>query len=106
VDRHIRFLDVAVGMLGSTNDVWVLRCSALYQLATTTNQLFDVAYSFEGFPPYLIANKGYPLYPWLITPYRDLLTWNHSLEEGFFNCKLNTGRCVVENAFGILKQSF
>ena len=106
VDRHKRFLDVAVGMLGSTNEVWVLRRSALYWLAITTNQLFDVAYSWEGFSPYLIPGKGYPLYPWLNIPYRDLLRRNRSLQERFFNCKLSIGRCVVENAFGILKQSF
>jgi hypothetical protein len=106
VDRHKRFLDVSIGMPGSTNDVRVLRRSALYRLATTTNQLFNVAYSQEGFSPYLIGDKGYPLYPWLITPYRDLPTGNRSLQEWLFNRKLSTGRCVVENSFGILKQSF
>lgn len=106
VDRQKRFLDVAVGMPGSTNDVRVLRRSALYRLATTTNQLFDVAYAQEGFSPYLIGDKGYPLLPWLLTPYRDLPRGNRSLQERLFNRKLSTGRCVVENAFGILKQSF
>lgn len=68
VDRHKRFLDVSVGMLGSTNDMRVLRRSSLYHLATTTNQLFNVAYSQEGFSPYLIGDKGYPMYPWLMIP--------------------------------------
>lgn len=106
VDRHKRFLDVSVGMLGSTNDMRVLRRSSLYHLATTTNQLFNVAYSQEGFSPYLIGDKGYPMYPWLMMPYRDLPTGKRSIQERFFNRKLSTGRCAVENAFGILKQSF
>jgi hypothetical protein len=106
VDRYKRFLDLSVGMPGSTNDVRVLRWSSLYRLATTTNQLFDIAYSQEGFSPYLIGDKDYPLFPWLITPYRDLPTGNRSLQERLFNRKLSTGRCVVENAFGFLKQSF
>jgi hypothetical protein len=45
VDRHKRFLDVSVGMPRSTNGMRVLRRSSLFYLATTTNQLFDVAYS-------------------------------------------------------------
>jgi hypothetical protein len=106
VDRHKRFVDLSVGMPGSTNDMRVLRRSSLYHLATTTNQLFDVAYAQHGFSPYLIGDKGYPLYPWLMTPYRDLPIGNRSLQERLFNRKLSTGRCVVENAFGILKQSF
>lgn len=39
-------------------------------------------------------------------PYRDLLIGNRSIQEKLFNMKLSTERCVVENAFGILKQSF
>jgi hypothetical protein len=45
VDKHKRFMDVAVGMHGSTNDVRVLRRSSLYRLATSTNQLFDIVYA-------------------------------------------------------------
>jgi hypothetical protein len=63
VDKHKRFIDVFVGMPGNTNDMRVLRRSSLYRLATTTNQLFDVAYAQEGFSPYLIGDKGYPMYP-------------------------------------------
>ena len=42
-----KFIDVSVGMLGSTNDSCMKR-SSLYHLATTTN-MFDVVYSLEGF---------------------------------------------------------
>ena len=103
VDKHKRFIDVSMGMLRNINDMRVLRHSSLYCLATTTNQLFDVAYAQEGFSPYLIGDKGYLLYPWLITPYWNLPTCNRNIQERLFNRKLSTGRYVVENAFGILK---
>jgi hypothetical protein len=36
-DRNKLFLDVVVGMLGSTNDSRVLKCSSLYKQATSSN---------------------------------------------------------------------
>jgi len=106
VNREKKFLDVAVGMSGSTNDVRVLRRSALYTLATTQN-LFDHVHADEGFTPYLLGDKGYPLLPWLLTPYRDFHhTGGTNAQERMFNYRLRTGRCVVENAFGILKGVF
>ena len=84
----------------------VLCRSVLYTLATTTN-LFNPQYTNEGFTPYILVDKGYPLYPWLITPYRDLPQGGvQSVTERLFNCKLKIGRCMVNNAFGILKGVF
>ena len=71
VDRHKQFFDISIGMPSSTNDVRVLHRSALYTLATTTN-LFDLECADEGFTPYLLGDKGNPLYTWLVTPYREL----------------------------------
>ena len=50
VDRSGKFIDILVGMPGSTNDARQLRQSMLYEKATTTN-LFDLADSVEGFVP-------------------------------------------------------
>lgn len=105
VDKHKRFLDVVVGMPGSTNDSRVLRRSALFTLASTSN-LFDVEYAHEGFTPYLLGDKGYPLLPWLMTPYRELPDGVHSIQDRLYNRQLRQGRSVVENAFAILKQTF
>ena len=104
VDRSRKFIDLSVGMPGSTNDARQLRRRMLYQRATTTN-LFNPADAVEGFIPYLIGDKGYPVLPWLITPYREL-GGRRSVQETLFNRKLSRARSVVENAFGILKQSF
>lgn len=105
VDRHRRFLDVSFGMSGSTHDVRVLKWSALYHFATNTN-LFDAAYSHEGFSPYLIGDGGNPLLPWLMTPHRNTQNEPRTYEQGLFNHKLSKGRSVVENAFEIFKQCF
>jgi hypothetical protein len=103
VDNNKRFLDLYVGMPGSTNDARVLRRSSLYQLATSQN-LFDARYAVDGFSPYLLGDSGCPLLPWLMVPHKNVR--NLSVLETLFNRKLRKGRCVVENAFGILKQTF
>ena len=103
VDSEKRFLNLYVGMPGSTNGSHMLRRSSLHYLASHGN-LLDTAHSVEGFSPYVIGDLGYPLLPLLLVPHRgrDQL----SLSEAHFNKKLRKGCCVVENVFGILKQSF
>jgi len=66
--------------------------------------LFDDQYGAEGFSHYLIGDLGYPLLPWLMILHRSNV---HLLvAEALFNKKLQRGCSVVENAFGILKQTF
>jgi hypothetical protein len=60
VDRHKRFLDVAVGMPGSTHDSHMLRRFALFQQAEG-GTLFDPKVSVHGFTPFLLGDAGYPL---------------------------------------------
>jgi hypothetical protein len=50
VNSRKRFLDLYLGMSGSTNDTRVLRRSTLYCLAMHGN-LFDVRANVDGFPP-------------------------------------------------------
>ena len=102
VDSKKRFLDLFLGMLGSTNDSRVLRRSTLYQ-KTMHNTLWETT-SFQGFSPFLLGDSGYPLLPWLMVPHPGHV--NMPVADRLFNKKLRRGCCVVENAFGILKQSF
>lgn len=90
-------------MPGSTNDARVLRRSTLYQKGMH-GTLWDSTVSFQGFPPYLLADSGYPLLPWIMVPVRG--QGNLPIADTLFNRKLRRGRGVVENAFGILKQTF
>jgi hypothetical protein len=103
VDSRKRFLDLYLGMHGSTNDARVLRRSSLYRLAMQEN-LIDVCHSMDGFPPFLLGNSGYPLLPWLMTPHRGHA--HPTILESLYNRKLRQGQGVVENAFGILKQTW
>lgn len=103
VDSEKRFLDLYVGMPGSTNDSRMLRRSSLYQLAMT-GTLMDPALSMDGFTPYIVGDLGYPLLPWLMVPHRT--QGQLSVAETLLNRRLRRGRGVVENAFGILKQTF
>ena len=103
IDSQKRFMDLYLGMPGSTNDSQMLCHSSLYASAIHNN-LFDEQYRVQGFSPYLLGDLGYSLLPWLMVPHRA--GGQLSVAEGLFNKKLRRGRCVVENAFGILKQTF
>ena len=103
VDSTKRFLNVTVGMPGSTNDSRVLRRSALYHRGQQGN-LWDAAHLFQGFQPYLIGDSGYPLLRWLMVPHRQNTPL--PVAAALFNRGLSRGRAVVENAFGMMKQAF
>ena len=102
VDSRKVFLDLFLGMPGSTNDARMLRRSSLYQLAMR-GELFPPTLGRDGFPPYLLGDSGYPNLPWLVTPHRGN---NLTILEALYNRKLRRGRGVVENAFGILKSTW
>jgi hypothetical protein len=107
VDRQKRFIDVAVGMPGSTHDSRMLRRSSLFQMADSST-LFDEGSNMDGFTPFLLGDAGYPLKHWLMTPYRDTpgRRNDRSVLQRLYNKRLSRGRSVIENAFGILKHSF
>lgn len=106
VDYRKCFTDIFVGLPGSVNDMRVLRKSGLYR-AVQEKGLMDMLPSNnqDGIPPYLLGDKGYPLLSWILTPVKDD---GHELSviEYIYNKKHRRGRSVVENAFGILKQSW
>ena len=99
-----KVLDVYIGLPGSLNDARVLRRSGLFSKVQERNGLIDgLSISEEGFRPYLLGDKGYPLLPWILTPHRE---GRLTVLEELYNRKHKRGRSVVENTFRILKQSF
>jgi len=50
-----------------------------------------------------LGDSGYPLEPWLMTPFRNP---DETSEECFFNSKLAKGRVIIEQTFGVLKGRF
>lgn len=98
-----RFLDLYLGMPGSTNDSRMLCCSSLYNLAMHKN-LMGANHAIRGFSPYIIGDLGYFLLPCFMVPHKT--PTQLSVSETLFNRKLQRGWYVVENAFGTVKQSF
>jgi hypothetical protein len=103
VGSNKRFLDLYIGMPCSTNDARFLQRSSFCHLPMFEN-LFDAHHGIDGFSLYLLGDSGYFLLPWLMVHHKNVR--NLSMLETLFNRKLRTGRYVVENAFGILKQTF
>jgi hypothetical protein len=102
VDSKKRFIDLFFGMPGSTNDSCTLRGSGLYSNVQQRRILNDInGVQHEGFSPYLLGNKGYPLLSWLMVPHKDDRPL--SKVERLYNKRLRRGHYVVENAFGLLK---
>ena len=59
---------------------------------------------FNGFSSYVLGDVRYLLVRWVMVPHREVA--HLSMADSLFNRRLRRGRVVVENAFGMLKQSF
>jgi len=58
----------------------------------------------NGIPPYLLGDKGYPFINWIMTPYKE--DGHHIVLKLLYNKKHKKGHYVIDNAFGILKNTF
>ena len=87
VDHKKRFIDTCIGHPGRMHDSSVFRESNLFN---NHNQIF-------GEDKYLLADKGYPLTNWVMTPYKKI----NNIEEQNFNQKLSRARVLVEHALYI-----
>lgn len=52
---------------------------------------------------FLKGDSGYPLEPWLLTPYRNA---RENTAESYFNDRFSKGRSIIERVFGVLKSRF
>jgi hypothetical protein len=59
----------------------------------------------DGIPSYFLADKGYLLLNWMLTPFREDGV-PRSLVELVYNKRHQRGRSVVENAFGLMKTNW
>jgi hypothetical protein len=71
---------------------------ALYMVFT-----MDIG-SQNGFFPYLLVGKRYPLLPWIMTLHKE--GQQYSILELLYNKKHKCGCLIVESVFGVLKKSF
>jgi hypothetical protein len=105
VDEQKRFTDIFVGHLSNVNDSRVLKKSRLYHRVVTGGLFNDQLHHTVDTPLYLLGDKGYPLLPWLLTPFKD-----DGRQRTFFQTLYqdhhSRGCSMVENTFGILKQTW
>jgi hypothetical protein len=102
VDCKKQFTNLFVGLPGSVNDSRVLRKSALWEHVMHRRLLHPDSGCLEAVPPFLLADKRYPLLSWLMTPFREDGE-DRSVVESLYNRRHRRGRLVVENAFGFMK---
>ena len=88
-DGDMNFLNVVARWQGSAHDSFVLENSNIYQH-------FESRAFGDG---HLLGDSGYPLLPWLMTPFSTPETTSQKK----FNKAHKKTRCLVERSFGLLK---
>ncbi|XP_015263418.1 PREDICTED: putative nuclease HARBI1 [Gekko japonicus] len=102
VDHRGRFIDAEIGKSGRNHDSSVFRSSKLCRamdggVFVPGNPTITV--NGVTIPPLMLADGGYPIRGWLMTPFRSPTA--HM--EKVFNKRHAKARVVVERAFGRLK---
>ena len=112
VDSRCFFTSVNTGPPGSLHDSAHFKSTELYRKVEegVMGGFHDDPLTWESglpFPPYLVADRGYPLLSWCITPFKlGPMGTPLSEEEVWFNRKHSSTRICVERGFGILKSRF
>ena len=112
VDTKCYFTSVNTGPPGSLHDSAHFKSSELYRKVEegVMGGFHDDPMTWPSalpFPPYIVADRGYPLLSWCITPFKmGPMAVPLTNEEVWFNRKHSSTRMCVERAFGILKARF
>lgn len=104
VDPEMRFLDVIAGWPGSLSDAVVLRSSGFSKLAEEGRRLNGKKIElFKGteLREYIVGDAGFPLQPWLLTPYQGKVLSDLQAE---FNKRHSATRLVAQMALARLKE--
>lgn len=104
VDPDLRFRNIVTGWPGKMNDSSTLQSSSFFKLCQKGERLNgqNIHLSEEtGLSEYIIGDFGFPLLPWLVTPYqgKDL-----SKSETDFNKRLLATQVVAHKALAKLKE--
>lgn len=104
VDPDMRFRDIVTGWPGSMDESKVLKNSGFFKLCEKDERLNGMKIKLsEGSEvrEYVIGDTGFPLLPWLITPYqgKDL-----SASKSEFNKRHFATRMVAQRALARLKE--
>ena len=112
VDSKCYFTSVNTGPPGSLHDSAHFKSTELYRKVElgVMGGFHDDPMTWPAglpFPSYIVADRGYPLLSWCITPYKmGPMGMPITNEETWFNRKHSSTRMSVERDFGILKARF
>jgi hypothetical protein len=106
VDVDMRFMDIVTGWPGSIKDSIILQSSGLFKLFEKGERLNGSKLKLSDgseIGEYLIGDAGYPLLPWLLTPYqeKDLIE-----AEAEFNRKNSAARIVAPRTLAKFKDTW
>ncbi|KAF6168518.1 hypothetical protein GIB67_015065 [Kingdonia uniflora] len=105
VDPDMRFRDIFTGWPGSLKDSLVLQSSGFFKLCEKGKRLngetIELLEGSEEVREYIIGDVGFPLLPWLLTPYQGEDLSESSLE---FNKRHFATRMVAQRALARLKE--
>ena len=112
VDSKCYFTSINTGPPGSLHDSAHFKSTELYKKVEegVMGGFHDDPLTWPTslpFAPYIVADRGYPLLSWCITPFKmGPMGVPLSREEAWFNRKHSSTRMSVERGFGILKARF
>ncbi|KAJ7975849.1 Harbinger transposase-derived nuclease [Quillaja saponaria] len=104
VDPDLRFRDIVTGWPGSLCDDSVLQSSNFFKLTKAGKRLNGSPIALpEGtmLREYIVGDAGFPLFPWLLTPYNGK---NLSDQQLKFNKRHVATRMVAKRALARLKE--
>ncbi|KAK9284071.1 hypothetical protein L1049_012331 [Liquidambar formosana] len=105
VDPDMRFRDVVIGWPGSLSDSLVLKSSGFFKLSEEGKRLngkkIGLSKGGTELREYIVGDMGFPLLPWLLTPYRRKGLLDFQAE---FNQRHFATRMVAQKALARLKE--
>ncbi|KAI3959791.1 hypothetical protein MKW98_029828 [Papaver atlanticum] len=104
VDPDMRFRDIVTGWPGSVNESSALRSSGFFNLCEKGNRLSGKKIQLckgSELREYIIGDVGFPLLPWLVTPYPGK---HLSESKSEFNKRHFATRMVAQRALARLKE--
>ncbi|XP_057732894.1 protein ALP1-like [Arachis stenosperma] len=103
VDPNLRFRDIVTGWPGSLSDDHMLRSSAFFKIAEEGKRLNGKKKMLEGtmLREYIIGDTGFPLLPWLLTPYKGKGLSDVQVE---FNRRVVATQMIAKRALARLKE--
>lgn len=106
VGPDLRFLDIVTGWPGKMNDSLVLQSSSFFRQCQNGEKLngkkIRVSQETE-LTEYIIGDSGFPLLPWLVTPYQGN---ELSATEAEFNRRMFATHGVAQRALTKLKEDW